>query len=418
MAKGNEIIVGLDVGTTKICTVVGEVKPDGSVDIIGVGRAASKGLRKGIVVNIESTVESIKSAVEHAERMAGVEIRSVNVGIAGGHIKGFNSRGVIAVKGGEISQADIDRVVEAAKAVAIPLDREMLHVITNEFIVDGQDGVMDPRGMAGVRLEAEVHIVTGAVAAVQNLVKCCEKADLEVADIVLEPLASAEASLDQDEKDLGIGIVDIGGGTTDIALFHQGSICHTSVIAIGGNQFTTDLAVGLRVTMPEAERIKVEHATTLMSNIKENEMIRLKSALNSSTSSKRVKEVPKTYLLDIIQPRTEELLNLVRREIEESVCGKMITAGIVFTGGATQLDGMLELAEDILDIPVRRAVPTGVGGLVDTVSDPRHATGVGLVLYGVKKEFANFDMRSLSEDGLFFGILNRMRSWVEGLFKF
>ncbi len=421
MAKGNELIVGLDVGTTKICAVVGEVKMDGTVDIIGVGRAPSKGLRKGIVVNIESTVESIKTAVKEAELMAGVEIRSVNVGIAGGHIKGFNSRGVIAAKGGEISQADIDRVVEAAKAVAIPLDREMLHVLTKEFIVDGQDGVMDPRGMSGVRLEAEVHIVTGAVAAVQNLVKCCEKADLEVADIVLEPLASAEATLDQDEKDLGIGIVDIGGGTTDIALFHQGSICHTSVIAIGGNQFTTDLAVGLRITAPEAERIKVEYATALMSNVSDDEVVRLKHTpvtSNTSTSSRRIKEVPRRHLVAIIQPRTEELLNLVRQEIEESVCGKMITAGVVFTGGATQLDGMLELAEYILDLPVRRAVPVGVGGLIDIVSDPRHATGVGLVLYGAKKEFAHLDLRSLGEEGLFFGILNRMKLWVEGLFKF
>lgn len=413
MARRSELIVGLDVGTTKICAVVGEARPGEPVEIIGVGCSPSRGLRKGIVVNIESTVESIKAAVKEAETMAGVEIRAVTVGIAGGHIKGFNSRGVIAVKADEITQTDIDRVVDAAKAVAIPLDREILHVLTKEFIVDGQDGVCDPRGMAGVRLEAEVYVVTGAVTAVQNLVRCCEKADLDVVDIVLEPIASAEAVLEPGEKDLGVAIVDIGGGTTDIALFHQGSICHASVIAIGGSHFTTDLAVGLRLPTPEAERIKLEYGTTLMSRIGDDEMIRLKGV-----AGRKQKEIPRRYLVEIIQPRSEELLSMVAREIEGSGFGDLMTSGVVFAGGATQLDGLVDLGEEILGLPVRRALPKGVSGLTDIISDPRHATGVGLLLYGVNREFARFDSRAMGEEGLFFGIVNRMKAWVEGLFKF
>ncbi len=411
-SRGTELLVGLDVGTTKVCAVVGELRPEGEVEIIGFGCSPSRGLRKGIVVNIESTVESIKAAVQEAELMAGVDIRSVHVGIAGGHIKGFNSRGVIAVKGDEITQSDIDRVVEAAKAVAIPLDREILHVLTKDFIVDGQGGVLDPRGMSGIRMEAEVHIITGAVSAVQNLVKCCERADLNVSDIVLEPLASAEAALSEDERDLGVGIVDIGGGTTDIALFHQGSICHTAVIAIGGSNFTTDLAVGLRVPSGEAERLKLEHGTTLMSRVGEGTMVRLKGPM-----SKQVKEVPRRYLVEIIQPRAEELLELIAAEIKRSSCGDLVTAGLVLTGGGTQLEGLPELGEEILEMPVRRAVPRGVTGLPEVVADPRHATGVGLVLYAARREMARLDLRGAGEEGLFAGIVSRMKDWVEGVFR-
>ena len=406
--KGNNLIVGLDVGTTKICAIVGEVKT-GTLDIIGMGSSSSKGLRKGVVVSIENTVESIKKAIREAEIVSGIEIKAVYVGIAGGHINSFPSHGIIAVKEREISQRDIDRVVDAAKAVAIPLDREVLHVIPMDFIVDRQNGVKDPKGMSGVRLEAKVHIVTGAVASVQNLVKCCEKAGLDVIDIVLEPLASGEATLSQDEKDLGVGIVDIGGGTTDIALFHGGSICYTSVLTLGGSHFTNDVAVGLRTPTHEAERIKKKYGCAILTMANPEEEIDVVYA-----GHRPHRKIPRRYLVEILQLRAEELFELVKEEIRKGSGSNVIASGIVLTGGAALMEGMDSLAENILELPVRVGNPAGIEGLKDIVNSPMYATGVGLVLYGAK------DIRSeqvFKEGNLFQGILNRMKEWVNGIFK-
>ncbi len=415
MKKGN-LIVGLDVGTTKICAVVGEVK-DSGVDIIGLGTTPSKGLRKGVVVNIESTVESIRKAVEEAEIMSGVDIKAVCVGIAGGHINSFPSHGVIAVKEKEIGQRDIERVIDAAKAVAIPVDREVLHVIPIDFVVDGQDGVNDPRGMNGVRLEVKVHIVTGAVTSVQNLIKSCQRAGLDVLDIVLEPLASAEAILSQEEKDIGAGIVDIGGGTTDIALFHEGSICHTLVLTIGGNNFTNDIAIGLRTPASEAERIKINNGCTLLSLINADEEIEVTYA-----GGKPSRKVSRQHLIEIIQPRAEELFSIANEEIRKSGYHSIMASGIVLTGGTVLMQGMGTLAENIFELPVRIGKPTGIGGITDIVCSPMYATGVGLVLYGTddittEKKFNGGLLSGLTEGSLFEGIINKMKAWVSGIFK-
>ncbi len=406
--RRSRLIVGLDVGTTKICAIAGEVK-DSRVDVIGVGSHPSKGLRKGMVVNIEATVDSIKAAVKEAELMAGIEIKAVYVGIAGGHIKGFHSHGVIAVKEREITESDIERVIDAAKAVAIPLDREILHVIPMGYILDGQDGIRNPIGMTGVRLETNVHVVTGAVTSVQNLIKCCHMAGLEVIDIVLEPLASGEATLTQDEKDLGVGIIDIGGGTTDIALFHDGSICHTAVLGIGGNHFTNDIAVGLRTPLPDAEKIKKRYGCTMLTMINDGEEIDV-----HGIGGRPSKTLPRKYLVEIIQPRAEELFTLISTDIKHAVCSELIASGIVLTGGATLMEGMREMAEDTLELPTRIGMPTNIGGLTDIVSSPIFSTGVGLVLYGARFEGIG---RGFQEDNLFTGILGKMKEWVSGIFK-
>ncbi len=428
MKKGN-LIVGLDVGTTKICAVVGEVRPlkapeeeflidssnggagmpDRMVDILGVGSAPSKGLRKGVVVNIENTVESIKKAVEEAETMAGIEIKAVHVGIAGGHINSFSSNGVIAVKEKDIGQQEIDRVIDAAKAVAIPLDREVLHVVPVGFSVDGQNGINDPRGMGGVRLEANVRIITGAVTSVQNLVKSCQRSGLDVIDIVLEPLASAEAALSREEKDLGVGIVDIGGGTTDIALFHGGSICHTAVLTLGGNNFTNDVAIGLRVQATEAEKIKKKYGCSQMSMIKQEEEINI-----TYPGDKPGRRVPRQHLIEILQPRAEELFYLVKEEIAKSGFYGMMTSGVVLTGGASIMRGMSEMAENILEIPVRIGNPSGIGGITDIVCSPLYTTGVGLVIYGSKEIIVD---RGFSNGNIFNGITMRMKELVKGILK-
>lgn len=429
MKKGN-LVIGLDVGTTKICAVVGEVISPGAgerddsarsrdnggpgsvrglVDIIGLGCVPSDGLRKGVVVNIEKTVESIKSAVEEAETMAGIEIRAVHVGIAGGHINSFPSHGIVAVKEKEIGHQEVTRVVEAAKAIAIPLDREVLHVLPVGFSVDGQGGIHDPRGMGGVRLEADVRIITGAVPSVQNLVKSCQKAGIEVIDIVLEPLASAEATLSREEKELGVGIIDIGGGTTDIALFHQGSICHTLVLTIGGNNFTNDIAIGLRITSSEAERIKKRYGCAQISMVEPDEEIEV-----NYPGSKRPRKIPKQHLIEILQPRAEELLCLVKEEIVRSGYYGHMTSGIVLAGGAALLDGMDRLAENIFELPVRIGKPSGIGGITDIVCSPVYATGVGLVVFGAGE--------SVHEPGFgngnsFNNITLRMKEWVKGVMR-
>ncbi len=405
MAK-SEIIVGLDIGTTKICAVVGEATEDGA-DIIGIGTSPSTGLRRGVVVNIEHTVQSIKKALEEAELMAGCEIRSVYAGIAGSHIKGFNSHGVIAVKGGEVTQRDVDRAIEAAKAVAIPLDREVIHTLPQEFIVDDQRGITDPIGMAGVRLEVKVHIVTGAVTSAQNIIRSCHRSGLDVSDIVLESLASSKAVLSDEEREIGVALVDIGGGTTDLAIFSKDSIKHTSVLALGGNNLTNDIAFGLRTPMTAAEKIKLKYSCALADLIQEDESIEVPSVggRDSRTLSKRV-------LADICEPRCEEILALVDQELIKSGFKNMIAAGTVLTGGTSLIEGLPDLADQILDLPVRIGYPTGIGGLTDVVNSPIYATAVGLLLYGVEIQGKGKERAiRIRDEGVFDSILGRMRKW-------
>ncbi len=411
MAKPN-LIVGLDIGTTKICAIVGEAKDDSPnrVDIIGIGTSPSRGLRKGVVVNIESTVESIKKAVEEAELMAGVQINAVYAGIAGGHIKGFNSRGVIAVKDGEVSKADIDRVIDAAKAVAIPLDREILHILPQEFIVDDQDGIHDPLGMSGVRLEAEVHIITGAVTSAQNIIKSVNRAGLEVVDIILQPLASSEAVLSPDERELGVAMVDVGGGTTDIATFMGSSVWHTAVLGIGGNHFTNDIAVGLRTPTSEAEKIKTRYGCAMTALVKDDETIEV-----PSVGGRPPRVLSRQLLAEILEPRAEEIFGLVSREIKRTGYDEMVASGVVITGGSAILEGMVEVAERMLDLPVRRGVPNNIGGLVDIVRSPMYATGVGLIQYALKHKTKR-DPRRFPNGRLFYRVASRMRGWVKDYF--
>ncbi len=410
LAKKENIIVGLDVGTTKICAVVGEVVEGNRIDIIGIGTSPSKGLRKGVVTNIESTVESIKKAVEEAELMAGVEINSVYAGIAGGHIKSFNSRGVIAIKNKEVTHADINRVIDAARAVAIPLDREVLHVIPQEFIIDEQDGIKEPLGMSGVRLEAEVHIVTGAVTSAQNIIKSVNRAGLHVIDIILQPLASSEAVLTSDEKELGVAVVDIGGGTTDIATFVNGSLWHTAVLGIGGNHLTNDVAVGLRTPASEAEKIKVKYGCALTSMVKEDETIEV-----PSVGGRPPRVVSRQVLSEIIEPRAEEIFSLVQRELKKTGYEELVASGAVITGGAAIMEGMTEVAERIMDMPVRRGMPSNIGGLVDVVSNPMFATGVGLILYAVK-DHEKKEVKKFADKASFNNVFSKMKGWVKEFF--
>ena len=376
--KKGELLVGLDIGTTKITCIVGEITPDG-LDIVGIGTQPSRGLRKGVVINIDATVASIRRAVEEAELMAGCEISSVYAGIAGGHIRGFNSQGVVAVKDKEVRQGDIERVLDAARAINIPQDREILHVLPQEFIIDEQDGIREPLGMSGVRLEAKVHIVTAAASSAQNIIKCCAKTGLSVEDIVLEPLASAEAVLADEEKELGVALVDIGGGTTDLAIFVNGAIQHTSVIPIGGGHLTNDIAVGLRTPMQEAERIKLRHGSAQSALLDRDETIEV-----PSVGGRPPRVLSRRILCEIIEPRVEELFQLVRHEIQKAGQEEMLASGVVLTGGSTLLHGMPELAEEVLGLPVRRGTPRGVGGLTDVVKSPQYATAVGLLHYGVR----------------------------------
>ena len=405
-----DIIVGLDIGTTKICAIVGELSPDSNqIDIIGIGTHPSKGLRKGVVVNIESTVASIRRAVEEAELMAGCEITTVYTGIAGGHIKGFNSQGIVAVKDKEVREADVARVIDAAKAVAIPMDREVIHVLPQEFIIDDQGGIKEPLGMAGVRLEAKVHIVTGAVSSAQNIVKCANRTGLNVADIVLQPLASSEAVLGEDEKELGACLVDIGGGTTDIAIFSGGSIVHTAVIALGGNNLTSDIAIGLRTPAHEAERIKQKYGCALASMVDKEETIEV-----PSVGGRQPRVLGRQILCEILEPRVEEIFQLVHREIQKCGYEDLLASGVVITGGSTLLGGMPELAEEVLGLPVRRGMPRGIGGLVDVVKSPMYATGVGLVIYGARHQ----DRRlfRIREENVYRKVKGRMREWLEEIF--
>jgi cell division protein FtsA len=373
----DEVIVGLDIGTTKVCCIVGE-RTEGGIDIIGIGTSASQGLRKGVVVNIESTVAAIQEAVEEAELMAGCHIGNVYVGIAGAHIQSLNSRGIVAIgKDREVSDADINRVIEAARAVNIPLDRQIIHVMPQEYVIDENDGVKEPIGMSGVRLEAKVHIVTASSTCVQNIVRCCNRVGLTVNAVVLEQIASAEACLDPDEKELGVALVDIGGGTTDIAIYYNKAIVHTAVIPIGGMHVSNDIAVGLRTPRGEAEKIKMREGCALTSLVGEDDEIEV-PAVGGRKAQQRSRQI----LCEIIEPRVEEIYMLVQREIQRSGFEDLISSGVVLTGGAATMTGMVELAEEVLDLPARLGRPMSVGGLVDVVGSPKYSTGVGLVAYG------------------------------------
>ncbi len=408
MKKKENLVVGLDIGTTKVCAIVGEVNEDG-IDIIGIGTSGSRGLRRGVVVNIESTVGSIRKAVEEAELMAGCEITEVYTGIAGGHIRGFNSHGVIAIKDKEVRESDIRRVVDAAAAVAIPMDRELIHIVPQEFIVDDQDGIKEPLGMSGVRLEAKVHIVTGAVASAQNIIKCANQTGLNVADIVLQQLASAEACLNPDEKELGVILVDIGGGTTDIALFAGGSLRHTAVVALGGNHITNDLAVGLRTPLPEAERLKKKYGCAQAKMVKEDETIKV-----PGVGGREPKNISRKVIAEIIEARVEEIFSLVQREMLKTGTDSPLAAGVVITGGSAALDGIENLGEGFFNLPVRIGYPTGIGGLADVVNSPMYSTGVGLILYGARNRVnSRFRIR---DENIFGKVRNRMREWFSEYF--
>ncbi|EHJ47530.1 cell division protein FtsA [Solidesulfovibrio carbinoliphilus subsp. oakridgensis] len=400
----SELIVGLDIGTTKICVVVGELSPEG-VDVVGIGTSPSTGLRKGVVVNIEQTVQSIKKALEEAELMAGCEIRSVYAGIAGSHIKGFNSHGVIAVKGGEVGPRDIERVIDAAKAVAIPLDREVIHILPQEFIVDDQRGIADPLGMAGVRLEVRVHIVTGAVTSAQNIIRSCHRAGLDVSDIVLESLASSKAVLTGEEREIGVALVDLGGGTTDLAIFANDSIKHTAVLALGGTNLTNDIAFGLRTPMASAEKIKIKYGCALAEMVPKDEVIEV-----MSVGGREPRRLSRQVLAEICEPRVEEMLALVDQELIRSGMKNQIGAGVVLTGGTALIEGIQELGEQIFNLPTRIGYPDKVGGLKDVVNSPMYATAVGLLMFGAEKEGVEQRFR-IRDENVFNRILGRMRKW-------
>jgi cell division protein FtsA len=406
MARHEELIVGLDIGTTKICAIVAERSGDG-IDVIGIGSHPSKGLRKGVVIDIEATVDSIRKAVDEAELMAGCEINACYAGIAGGHIEARNEIGMIAIKDREVRPADLRRVIEQAQAIAIPADREVIHVIPQEYEIDGQDGIKHPVGMAGVRLIAKVHIVTAAVTSAQNVIKCCNKAGLNVIDIVLEPLASSEAVLAPDEKELGVALIDIGGGTTDLAVFQDGSIKHSAVMSLGGYHLTNDAAVGLRTPFDQAERIKRRFGCAAARYMPREELL-----VVPSVGGRSPREVSRKVLSEFLEPRVEEILTLVRDELDRTDLLRRIPSGVVVTGGSSALEGLPELAEEIFELPVRRGIPRHVGGLTDRVQSPEFATSVGLAIWGSKHRskprFRIYDGSSFRK------VRARMREWLYG----
>jgi cell division protein FtsA len=404
MSRREDLIVGLDIGTTKICVIVAAPTESG-IDIVGIGTHPSRGLRKGVVVDIDATVDSIKHAVEEAELMADCEISAVYAGIAGSHIRAFNSHGVVAVKDREVAPGDVKRVIDAAKAVSIPMDREVIHVIPQEFIIDDQDGIREPLGMSGVRLEAKIHIVTAAVTSAQNIVKCANKAGLNVMDIVLEPLASAEACLAEDERDLGVCLIDIGGGTTDVAVYAEGSIKHTSVLGLGGAHVSNDIAVGLRTPFDEAERVKKKFGVAAARFLGGDDVISV-----PSVGGRRPREVSRKLLCEIIEPRMDEILTLARQSLAKEGLEDRIPSGVVLTGGCSALDGVADLAEEIFETPVRHGIPSRVGGLQDVVRGPMYATGVGLVLFGASQDRENTRFR-IRDDSIFGRVKQRMRDW-------
>ncbi|MDZ7662319.1 cell division protein FtsA [Thiohalophilus sp.] len=411
MSKKTEknLIVGLDIGTSKVVAIVGEVTPENDIEIIGLGSHPSRGLKKGVVVNIESTVQSIQRAVEEAELMAGCQIHSVYAGIAGSHIRSLNSHGIVAIRDKEVTQYDVERVIDAARAVAIPADQKVLHIMPQEFIIDDQESIREPIGMSGVRLEAKVHMVTGAVSAAQNIIKCVRRCGLEVDDIILEQLASSHSVLTEDEKELGVCLVDVGGGTTDIAVFTEGAIRHTAVIPIAGDQVTNDIAVALRTPTQHAEEIKIKYACALTQLASADETIEV-----PSVGERPVRRLARQTLAEVVEPRYEELFTLIQAELRRSGFEDLCAAGIVLTGGSSKMEGTVELAEEIFHMPVRQGLPQYVSGLVDVVRNPIYSTGVGLLLFG-------YQNRALREaetrmGGGFTTVLRRMKSWFQGNF--
>ena len=413
MAKRDDdkLIVGLDIGTSKVLAIVGELTPTGEVEIIGVGHHPSRGMKKGVVVNIESTVQSIQRAVEEAELMAGCQIHSVYAGIAGSHISSFNSHGIVAIKDKEVGPGDVERVIEAARALAIPADQKVLHILPQEFIIDKQEGIREPIGMSGVRLEAKVHIVTGAVSAAQNIIKCVRRCGLEVDDIILEQLASSISTLTEDEKELGVCLVDIGGGTTDISVFTEGAIRHTAVIPIAGDQVTNDIAVALRTPTQYAEDIKKKYGCALTQLAHRDETIEV-----PSVGDRPPRKLSRQTLAEVIEPRIEELYSLIQAELRRSGFEDVVGSGLVLTGGSAKMEGVVDLAEEVFHMPVRLGVPQYVGGLKGVVQNPIFSTGVGLVLYGARcregKQYVQNPGASVGVKGAW----SKMKSWFQGNF--
>ncbi len=404
-----DLIVGLDIGTSKIIAVVAEATPEGRLQIIGTGSHESKGLKKGVVVNIDTTVGSIQRALEEAELMADCKISRVFTGIAGSHIKSFNSHGMVAIKDREVSQFDIDRVIETARAVNIPTDQQILHILKQEFIIDGQEDVREPLGMSGMRLEVKVHIVTGAVSAAQNIVKCVRRCGLEVGDLILQPLASSLACLTDDEKELGVALVDIGGGTTDIAVFTQGAIRHTAVIPIAGDQITNDIAMALRTPTPEAEDIKIRHGVAMQRLAGGEEMIEV-----PGIGDRGPRSMSRQALAAVIEPRVEELFQLIQQTLRESGYEELLSSGIVLTGGSAALPGLIELGEEMFSMPVRVGNPKYEGSLADVVKGPRFATAIGLLYEGLAQR--QHHGRVLEKTGSLKNMAGRMKTWFQGNF--
>jgi cell division protein FtsA len=409
---GEDLIVGLDIGTTKVCVIIGGYNENGQLEIIGVGTTPSRGLRRGVVINIETTVRSVAAAVEAAEMMSGREVGSVYTGIAGGHIEGINSRGVVAVtgRGREIAREDVDRVIDAAKAIVIPMDREVLHVIPQEFVVDDQGGIKNPIGMIGVRLEAEVHIITGAVTSAQNIVRCVNRAGFKVNDIVLEPLASSKAVLTQDEKELGVLLIDLGGGTTDVLLHLEGAPYHTEVLSIGGDQVTNDLSIMLKTPLDAAERLKKEAGCCYQPLVQEDEEVHI-----PGVGGRPPRTIMRSELVEIIQPRMAEILGMIREQIDRKGYLHILGGGVVITGGGSLLSGTADLATDIFNLPARIGYPIKVGGLVEEYYNPIYATGVGLVLAGASSRDVDY-MDTSSSEKTFTSVWDRMRNWFKEFF--
>lgn len=407
--EDKNLIVGLDIGTSKIVAIVAELQPEGTVKVIGLGQHISRGLKKGVVVNIESTMQSIQRALEEAELMADCKINNVYTGIAGSHIKSLNSHGMVKIKDAEVSQMDVDRVIETARAIALPADQQILHILTQEFIIDGQEDVREPLGMSGMKLEVKVHIVTGAVAAAQNIVKCIKRCGIEVSDLILQPLASSLAVLTEDEKELGVCLVDIGGGTTDIAVFKQGAIRHTAVVPIAGDQMTNDVAVAFRTPTQSAEDIKIKHGCALRQLADPREVVEV-----PGVDGREPRQLSVQTLAEVLEPRVVELYEMVLNELRRSGMEEMIASGIVITGGSAMMRGMVELGEEIFHMPVRMGLPRYVGGLSEVVSNPRYATGVGLVLMG--KNQLERHLNGQMEVNSFARLLEKMKSWFQGNF--
>jgi len=403
--RSNNMIVGLDIGTSKVVAIVGDIKADGSLDIVGIGSHRSRGLKKGTVVNIESTVESIQRAVEEAELMAGCQIQSVYAGIAGSHIRSMNSHGIVAIREGEVTRADIHRVIDAAQAVAIPADQRVLHILPQEYIIDSQEGVKEPLGMSGVRLEAKVHLVTCAINAVQNIEKCIKRCGLQTEEIILEQLASSYSVLTDDEKELGVCLVDIGGGTTDIAIFTEGAIRHTGVIPIAGDQVTNDIAMALRTPTDNAEEIKIKYACALTQLASAGEMIKV-----PSVGERPSRDLSRQALAEVVEPRYDELFTLIKAELQRSGFEELMAAGIVLTGGTSKMEGVVDLAEEVFHMPVRVGSPQQVRGLSDIVRNPIYSTGVGLLLYGMRQHHERRELTPGREPKP--DLWQRLKDWI------